>query len=103
MIISRINQSRIHSFQRKWKFWKCASFRNYRSNLVIANVFISVAKITCKNIDKNTDKSLSCKYSQKRIDHAKQSTTVVVVVVVVVGAVVVVVVVVVLVVVVAVV
>ena len=29
----------------------------------------------CRNIGKNISKSLSSKYSQKIIDHAKQSTT----------------------------
>ena len=28
-----------------------------------------------KNIGKNINKSLNCKYSQKRLDHAKQSAT----------------------------
>ena len=38
--------------------------------------FLSFAKPMSKNIGKNAIKSLSGKYSQKLLDHAKQSTTV---------------------------
>ena len=37
--------------------------------------FFSFAKIMGKNIGKNISESLSGKYSQKRLDHAKQSAT----------------------------
>ena len=37
--------------------------------------FLSFAKNMGKNIGKNISKSLSGKYSQKLLDHAKQSTT----------------------------
>ena len=37
--------------------------------------FLSFAKPMGKNIGKNVSKSLSGKYSQKLLDHAKQSTT----------------------------
>ena len=37
--------------------------------------FLPFAKIMGKNIGKNISKNLSGKYSQKRVDHAKQSAT----------------------------
>ena len=37
--------------------------------------FFSLAKNMGKNIGKNIRKSLNSKYSQKRLDHAKQSAT----------------------------
>ena len=37
--------------------------------------FLSFAKIMGKNIDGNISKKVSSKYSQKRLDHAKQSAT----------------------------
>ena len=37
--------------------------------------FLSFAKNMSKNIGKNKSKHLSSKYSQKLIDHAKQSAT----------------------------
>ena len=37
--------------------------------------FLSFPKNMFKNIGKNISKNLSCKYSQKLIDHAKQSAT----------------------------
>ena len=37
--------------------------------------FLSFPKNTSKNIGKNISKNLSGKYSQKLLDHAKQSTT----------------------------
>ena len=39
------------------------------------NGFLSFAKNTGKNIGKNKSKNLSCKYSQKLLDHAKTSPT----------------------------
>ena len=40
---------------------------------VKGNGFLSFAKNMGKIIGKNISKSLSCKYSQKRLDHAKLS------------------------------
>ena len=37
--------------------------------------FLSFSKNIGRNIDKDISNSLSGKYSQKRLDHAKQSTT----------------------------
>ena len=37
--------------------------------------FFSFAKTMSKNIGKNISESLSSKYSQKRLDHPKQSAT----------------------------
>ena len=37
--------------------------------------FLSFAKSIGKNIGKNRSKNLSGKYSQKRLDHTKQSAT----------------------------
>ena len=39
------------------------------------NGFLSFAKNMGKNIRKDISKNLSCKNSQKRFDHAKQSPT----------------------------
>ena len=37
--------------------------------------FLSFAKTMGKNIDKNISKNLNVKYSQKLLDHVKQSAT----------------------------
>ena len=43
--------------------------------LVKAYGFSSFARKMSKNVGKNISKNLGGKYSQKRLDHAKQSTT----------------------------
>ena len=37
--------------------------------------FLSFARNIGKNVSKNISKDLSCKYSQKLLDHSKQSAT----------------------------
>ena len=46
-----------------------------REYLLMAMGFLSFAKNMRTNIGKNTSKTLSGKYSQKLLDHAKQSAT----------------------------
>ena len=67
-IILVINQSITH---KKWHTIQFNRERIYAKRYG----FLSFAKNMRKNIGKNINKSLNCKYSQKLLDHAKQSAT----------------------------
>ena len=52
----------------------CYSVQPRDQIFVKDNGFLALAKNMGRNIGKNISKNLSSKYSQKPIDHAKQST-----------------------------